>query len=201
MRCHQCERPAIYCMEGKNLCLACTDKLQSIADRQQSIVDRQFLQNAAMLNLSLDEMDAVVGLPLAGGRVPVAALAQAMRGRTVLNNIHVTNSTVGVLNTGDLARIDAAITLTKNTEVESIGVQLQKLTQAIVDTSDLDEARKKEMLDLVQSLAEQVVGPQKPSVMKALLKSIEERAQGVAAIFGVLDGLSAAFKLLFGGAP
>src|SRR5215510_10577 len=69
MRCHQCERPAIYCIEGKNLCLECADKLQSIADRQQSIVDRQFLQNAAMLNLSLDEMDAVVGLRLSEGRV------------------------------------------------------------------------------------------------------------------------------------
>jgi hypothetical protein len=176
---------------GPALCLACADKLQSI-------LDRQFIQNAAMMNAALDDMDAAVGMTLPGGRVPVTAIALAMKGKSVLNNIQITNSNVGMLNTGDLARIDAVITLTKNTDVETIGSQIQKLTQSIVNAADVAPAHKKEMLDLVQTLGEQVVGPRKPSVIKALLISIEDRAKGAAAIFSVVQGLSAAIKSLFG---
>lgn len=201
MRCHQCERPAILRMAENSpaLCLACADQAQSIADRQQSIVDRQFLQNAAMLNHALDEMDTIMGgLVQVGGRVPVGEIARAMKGKTILNNINIANSSVGLINTGDLARIDAAITLTKSTDVESIGAQLQRLTQAVLDTSDLGNSQRAEMLDLVQSLAEQVVRERKPSVIGALLKSIEDRAQGLAALVTIVEGLSTAIKNLFG---
>jgi hypothetical protein len=151
-----------------------------------------------MMNLALDDMDAVVGMALPGGRIPVTEIVQAMKGRAVLNNIRVTNSNVGVLNTGDLARIDAVITLTRSTDVEAIGAQLQRLTQTVVDSADIDPNCKKEMLGLIQSLAEQVVGPRKPSVIKALLQSIEERAKGIAAIFSVFQSLATAIKQLFG---
>ena len=192
MRCHQCDRPAIWDTgEGKVLCLDCAEKLQSIQHRQ-------LLFLAAMTDQALDDMDAVVGLPQSGGRIPVREIALAMKGKSVLNNIHITNSSVGVLNTGDLARIDAVITLTKNTNVETIGTQLQKLTQSMVDSSDLEQAQKKELLDLVQALAEQVVGARKPSVIKSLLTSIEDRAKGMAAIFSVVQVLSAAVRGLFG---
>jgi hypothetical protein len=151
-----------------------------------------------MANQAFDDMEAAVGMRLSGGRIPVNEIALAMKGRTVLNNIHITNSNVGLLNTGDLARIDAVIELTKNTDVETIGVQLQKLTQSIVDSPDLEPAQKKELLDLVQELGEQLVRARKPSVINALLTSIEDRAKGMAAIFSVVQALSAAIRGLFG---
>lgn len=159
---------------------------------------RQLLFCAAMANQALDDMDAVVGMRLSGERIPVKEIALAMTEKSVLNNIHITNSSVGVLNTGDLARIDAVITLTKSTDVETIGTQLKMLTQSIVDSPDLNQAQKKEMLDLVETLGEQVVGPRKPSVIKTLLQSIEERAKGIAAIFSVALSLTAAIRGLFG---
>ena len=192
MRCHQCDRPAIWDTgEGKVLCLSCAKELQSMQHRQ-------LLFCAAMANQALDDMDAVVGMRLSGGRMPVKEIALAMTEKSVLNNIHITNSSVGVLNTGDLARIDAVITLTKSTDVETIGTQLKMLTQSIVDSPDLNQAQKKEMLDLVETLGEQVVGPRKPSVIKTLLQSIEDRAKGIAAIFSVAQSLTAAIRGLFG---
>jgi hypothetical protein len=199
MRCHQCERPAIYKIADKVLCLDCADRLQSLADRQQSIIDRQFIQNAAMMNMALDDMDAVAGFLTVGGRIPVREIALAMKGRTVLNNIHIANSNVGVVNTGDLARIDAAITMTKHTDVEAVGAHIQRLTQAILDAAALDQVNKQEMLDVVQTLADQVVRERKPSVIKALVKSLEDRAQGVAALVTIVEGLSKAITNLFGG--
>jgi hypothetical protein len=189
MRCQQCERPAIYRMgdNGPWLCLHC-------ADTMQSIWDRQFMQNAAMLNLAQDEMDAVLGIPSGGGRVPITPLARALQGQRKLNNIHITNSTVGLLNTGDLARIDAAITATMGSDAELIGAQITALTQAIIDTHDLAQTQKEELLDLVESLAEQIVGQRKPTVIRTLLKSIEDRAQGVAALLAIVQTLETWFS-------
>jgi hypothetical protein len=152
-----------------------------------------------MLNLAHDEMDYIVGgIAPSIGRIPVGEIARAMKGKTILNNINIANSSVGLVNTGDLARIDAAITLTKSTDVEAIGAQLQKLTQAILDSKDMGKAQTAQMLDLVQSLADQVVRERKRSVIGALLKSIEDRAQGLAAIVTIVEGLSSAIKILFG---
>jgi hypothetical protein len=139
-----------------------------------------FLQNAAMMNQAMDDMDEISGISLGGGRIPVAALAGAMKSGSVYNNIRISNSTVGVFSTGDLARIDAVITLTKDTDVEAIGETLKNLTQTIIDTRDIDHNAKRELVELIQSLAEQVVGSQgarKPSVIMTLVRGIEERAK------------------------
>src|ERR1700680_2785548 len=142
MSCQQCNRPAMYQVEGTPLCLDCYHKWQSANYMQ-------FLMNAAMMNQSMDDMDEISGIRLGGGRIPVAEMAKAMQKRPVYNNIKISNSTVGVLNTGDLARIDAVITLTKHTDVEGVGEQLKGLTQAIIDSKEFDDAAKKEMIDLI----------------------------------------------------
>jgi|SRR5688572_29938769 hypothetical protein len=201
MRCHQCERPAFYRLteNAPPLCVACADVAQSIEDRRQSIVDRQWLQNAAMLNLSLDEMDAAVGgICPSSGRVPVDAIARVMMGNGTLNNIHVTNSNVGLLNTGNVRKIDAAITIAQGTDADQIAHQLRQLTQAILDVKGLESSRKDSLLELVQSLSDQIVRERKQSVIMALLKSIEDRAQGLAAISTIVEGLTAAIRNLFG---
>jgi hypothetical protein len=153
-----------------------------------------------MMNQAMDQMDSITGLPLReGGRIPVAALAGAMTKGATYNNIHISNSQVGVLSTGDLARIDAVITLTKDTDGETIGKAITALTQALIDSREIDEKSKKELLDLVQSLAEQIVGVRKPSVIMSLLRGIEERAKGYVAISTVIHQFVHVVSSMFGG--
>jgi hypothetical protein len=197
MRCNQCPRPAIYQVSDQRipLCLDCYHKFQTINHMQ-------FLQNAAMMNQALDDMDEISGIASGGGRIPVAEMAKAMQKKApVYNNIRIHNSTVGVLNTGDLARIDAVITLTKDTDVEAVGDKLRALTQAVIDSAELAAESRKEIVDLLQSLSEQVIGSQsqrKPSVIFALMKAIEERAKGVAAISQAATLLGEAIRQIFG---
>jgi hypothetical protein len=100
--------------------------------------------NAAMLNQAQDQMDRMMPIGPPSARIPVAAMAGAFqRGNAVYNNINVTNSQVGVINTGDLAKIDAAITMTAGTDVDAIGRQLRELTQAVVDAADIASEQKK----------------------------------------------------------
>ena len=95
MKCHQCSRPALYQHGGVRLCLDCESK-------RVNIDAVQFLQTASMLNQSLDEMDDIFGGGRSGGRIPIAAIASAMRGNARQNHISISHSTVGAVNTGDL---------------------------------------------------------------------------------------------------
>jgi len=196
MKCHQCDRPALYQIGegGPMLCIDCEHK-------RMSIHNMQFLQAAALMNQSLDDLDAVTGFHTPGGRIPVNAIANAMRSKTTLNNITVTNSTVGSINTGDLARIDAVITLAKGTDADEVGKLVQQLTQSVLDAKEIVPAAKKELLDLIQSLAEQAVGSQgqsKASVAKALFESVEKRVSSISGLAEVVRNLGVALAKLFG---
>jgi hypothetical protein len=193
MKCHQCERPAFYELEGRiRVCLDCYYKINQIHNIQ-------FLQNAAMANQALDDMDMISGMRTVGGRVPIAALAAATRGadRTVYNNIKISQSTVGVINTGDLAKIDAVITLTKETDAEQIGVYLQELTQVILDSQKSTIADRQELIDLIKSLAEQIQSARKKSVTLSLLKGIEERIQTISAAIPVYEKMKPIVEALY----
>src|SRR5262249_20748868 len=104
--------------------------------------------------------------------------------------------------TGDLARIDAVITLTKDTDVEAVGKLLTAFTQAVIDAKDVDKNAKKELIELVQALAEQVVGSQgtrKPSVIMTIVRALEEGAKGMVALAAIGHQLYEVVAKLFGG--
>lgn len=159
----------------------------------------KFLQNAAMMNHAMDQMDAVVPIGWAGDRTPVAEIARAMQKVGTYNNIQITNSQVGVVSTGDLARIDAAITLTKESDVEAIGQRLQAFAQAVLDTSELTHERKKDLIDLVQALSEQIVSQRKEPVIKALGKEIVEKTADAISLSKSALELWEAIRQIFGG--
>lgn len=196
MRCHQCPRPAFYVVgqegeQGVPLCLDCWSKLETVNYRK-------FLMNAAMMNQAADDMDMVTGIPLGGGRIPVAAMARAMQRSNVYNNINVNNSQVGVINTGDLAKIDAAITLSQGSDVEAIATILKSLTETIVRANEIEANSKKELIELITALSEEIVRSKKQSVIMSLLVAIEERAKGLNAVVQLAGALKVAIYGFFG---
>lgn len=172
MPCAQCRKPAFYQVGDQKvpLCLDCWHKFQ-----QANFL--QFLQNAAMMNQAMDDMDEMTGFGPSGGRIPVAALASAMSTKSTYNNISISNSNIGVVNTGDLAKIDAVITLTKDSDADAIGLAIKSLAQAIVDSKEIDKAGKQELIDFVQAIGEQIVGARKKPILFSLFRGLEERAK------------------------
>jgi hypothetical protein len=173
------------------LCLDCWNKLQSAHYMQ-------FLINAAGANQALDDMDMITGFRTPGGRIPVAELARAIVKGPVHNSFKISNSSVGVINTGDLARITAVVDLSKTTEVEDVGQKIQALTQAVIDASDIAANDKRDLIELIEGFAEQTIRSKKPAVALALLKSIEDRARGMVSIHGAVELLISAAHVLFG---
>lgn len=184
MKCHQCERPALFRIgdPGVPVCLDCYAKWSHI-------MNMQFLQNAAMMNQALDDMDMVTGFHTPGGRMPVQALARAMQRSHTLNNFNISGSQIGVLNTGSIQRIDAAITLSQGSDAELIGSQIKALTEAVIGSDGLDSAQKNEVLDLTETLAEEVVGKRKPATINAVMKAITEKVTNVAALVAAAEKL------------
>jgi hypothetical protein len=182
MKCHQCERPAIYKYDGiGGLCLAC-------AKTHDEIMFRQFLLNAAAANQALDDMDAISGIATGGGRYPIAALAAAaMRNQVTTNSISISGSSVGVVSTGDLAKIDAIITITEGSDAEELGRALKQLTEGVLAANELAADAKKEIVELISSLSEQVTGRRSKSVMGSILKGIDERVKSINAIWSLYD--------------
>ena len=174
------------------LCLSCYAKWSHI----QSM---QFLQNAAMMNQAMDHMDMVTGLPSTKGRLPVQALARAMQKGHTLNNFTISQSQIGVLNTGSIEKIDAAITLSRGSDVELIGEELKALTEAVIQSAELDQSEKNDVLDLTETLSEEVVGKRKPATIGAIMKGITEKVKGAAALAGAAEKLRKALEALLGG--
>ncbi|WP_152493269.1 hypothetical protein [Roseovarius sp. THAF27] len=158
-----------------------------------------FLQNAAMMNNALDHMDMVTGIPSSGGRLPVQALAKAMQRSHTLNNFNISQSQIGVLNTGSIERIDAAITLSKGSDSQLVGDQLKTLTDAVVQSEELSDDQKNEVLELTESLAEEIVGKRKPATIKAVMKAITEKVSSTTSLVGAADKLWDAIRDLFTG--
>jgi hypothetical protein len=193
MRCQQCDRPAFYQVgdAGIPLCIHCWSILEETNFRAS-------LMNAAMMNQAADDMDSIMGIGQMAGRIPVAAIAQAFRRGSVYNSINVSNSQIGVINTGDLAKIDAAITMTAGSDADAVGRQLKALAEAIIEAKDVESETKKELIELLQGISEQVVSGRKKSVVSSLLKAVEERAKGLNAIIQLVASLRAGIAQLFG---
>jgi hypothetical protein len=174
------------------LCLDCQHKFSQIANLD-------FLKQAALLNHALDEMDSVLPIPPFSGRMPVAEIARAMQKAPTFNNISVANSQIGILNTGHIQKIDAAITLTQGSDAQVVGEHIQALTEAVAKASELDDGAKREIIELIEGVATEVVGPRKQPVITALMKDITARVNDIATLAGASYALWEAIKHIIGG--
>src|SRR4051812_47436219 len=99
--CAQCSNTAFYRIgDGKEaaaLCLPCLSIYEGIQFRE-------WLKHAAMLNHASAEMDNMLGgIGGLSPKIPVEAIARAASMAKTYNNITISSSNVGVLNTGNLA--------------------------------------------------------------------------------------------------
>jgi hypothetical protein len=195
MQCCQCQRPAYWMVGPKAdtpLCLSCSAILEHIQTMQ-------FLKSAAMMNDANHQMDMMVGgLGPPHKPIPVSEIARAMTKASTFNNINITNSKVGVVNTGNLARINAAIEITKGQPTEEFGARLKDLTEAITNTAEGDDETKKALSELTKAIADQVLVERSPSaaVIGALFDRLVSASGGLTRILAAAEQLKHAWQNL-----
>lgn len=199
MKCSQCDRPAVYQVAPNIvLCLPCYAQAQDIELRQEELNFRKALYNAAMINRAEQDIAAVVGMPVPQqDLIPVAAIANATTRISRMTNITVTGSQIGVLNAGDLAKIDAVVTITKGSDAEQLGLAIKALTEAVIQTQDIAADTKKEIGELLAALTEQISGKRSKSVAMQVLKGVEERTKGINAVWSLVEHVGTLLSDLF----
>ncbi|SRR5712692_1928128 len=173
--CSQCGKPAVVLMGDHPVCVDCNLK---IAQANQ-IRDRMLRQRH---NDLIAQAEAVTGLY---GVIPRYDLAEPVihHGPITLHNIKVDGSVVGVINTGDVERIDSALTnieMSGNAELQKV---LREFTQAVLNQQGMDTLLRNEILEQLAVLTSQVTLPtheRKHGVVKAILK------EGLAHVSSVL---------------
>jgi hypothetical protein len=196
MRCAQCSNSAFYRIgNGKGetaLCLSCLSIYEGIQFRE-------WLKSAAMMNHASESMDAMLGgLGGPSPRIPVEAIARTASMATTYNNISISNSNVGVVNTDNLARIDAAITMSQGTETEEFGARLKDLTEAVLSDAAISRDLKQQMIEVTQAISDQAIGSKKPSaiVVSTLFGQLKQLAGDVTIIAGAAEKLHEAWTHL-----
>ena len=167
--CGNCGKPAIVLLDGYPVCIDCKWK----HDSSQWM---QFAQNAAMFNLAAAEMDAVVSI---GPPTPTIQIPKPPVPPINYNNqsVSVTGGNVGAINFGNVDEIKVNLQSLVETGSPDIVEPLTKLTDAILNAQDADDATKNELLEQIATLtdlAKSKPEERKPGVVKALFSGITQ---------------------------
>jgi hypothetical protein len=170
------------------LCLDCYVKVAHISQQQIENAERQ-------MNYLSDEMDAMFGVGPIGPRFPPRP-APVYVGGTRLNNIHVSNSVIGTLNTGTIGSVDQSISALIQTAQAEVAQALKELTEAVAKSADLTINQKDEVLEALSVIAREAATPatqRKKSVARTLItqaasvtKSAADIAQATVALWPIV---------------
>ena len=196
MKCANCTKLAIYAVgeEGHEvpLCLDCYIRLGHVKLREMEMLERQS-------NFLIGQMEAISGVYGVVPRYPERRMT-IQSGAVTLNNIHVTNSEIGVLNTGAVQTIDSTLTILKSEGNIALATALQALSEAVIKADDLTNTQKNDTLELIGTMSEEAVIPKakrKLAVIKAMLSQTASTLTGVASVANALEAVKAAIESLF----
>lgn len=197
-KCYNCGKPAMYLVgpEGKEvpLCLDCNLKHVQLLAIKNEQLEKQ-------LNYLTDEMEFALGLPRMSPRYPQRQVKILQGGKIVLNNIQVSESNIGVLNTGDLEIVDSAITvLNQDASTREVSSAIFKLANAIAGSSELPPEKKNEAMEILGVIASEATVPKekrRDRVVRRLLSALPTVIQTVASLIQIWQSVEPIIKPYF----
>ena len=184
MRC-SCGRPAQVRVENSEtgevygyLCMDCSLK----DDQARSL---EFQRDMALLDMLGQQFNAVAGMDIAPRlRIPPPA-PHIHTGAMMQNNIKVSNSTVGAINTGQIQNLKVALSDIRQSGDAATADAMTRFASAVLSANDANEAVKNELLEHLDCLAEQMAkapSERSQSVMKTVLGGIKVVATTVGSL-------------------
>lgn len=175
MKCYQCSNSAMYIVTEKEipLCLDCFLKFSQIQQQELESHER-------MMNYLSDQICATVGLPGGGPRFP-ARPRPIQIGGVKLNNISVSNSVVGTINTGSIGTIDQSISALVQCGEPELADAMKELSEAILQSNDLTRNQVNELIEILSVVAKETATP-KEVRRNTVIASLLERATKITAL-------------------
>lgn len=192
--CTQCGlKPPILVREGGHLlCVDCNLKFVQAFQIQQH-------ESAKMINHLHEMAEARLGLT---GVFPRIQTSEPIihSGALTFNNISVEGSVVGAINTGELHKLDLAMTDISASGNPMLAGHLQALTQAVVNSPDIPDDQKNEAVEILSYLSSQAVLPKdqrKSSIGKTVLSKLETLLNTSASVTTLLSLVLPHLRALF----
>jgi hypothetical protein len=138
---------------GLPLCVDCNLKFQ----QAQALIHQR---HATMVNFLLGEAESVVGLPGLYTRMEIPKPTNIRTGPMTFNNITVSKSVVGAINTGSIQELDVAMDQVRVGGYPEVAGALKLITQAVLDAQDLTPKSKNEILEHLSFVGTQATLPQ-----------------------------------------
>jgi hypothetical protein len=191
--CGNCGKPAIVLLGNYPACIDCKYK----HDMGQWM---QFAQHASMVNFAAAEMDAVVGI---GPPTPTIQIPRPPVPPINYNNqtVSISGGSVGAINFGNVRDIQVNLQSLVESGSPDIVEPLTKLTDAILNAQDAEDAAKNELLDQIatlMALANSKPEERKPGVVKALFSGIKQGAGAISSAVGAWEAVEPLLKGHFG---
>jgi hypothetical protein len=136
-----------------------------------------------MMNFLMQQVGEISGFPQAVP-YPDTPIVQDF-GAKMFHNVHVSNSTIGVVNTGNIESVDVAITALRNHGSANVAEAFRNLSQALLDSTDVPRATRDEALQLLDAIASESVLPaerRRAAVARPLLTRLKEIVGPIASL-------------------
>jgi hypothetical protein len=169
MKCYQCHNPAMFLVTEKEipLCLDCNLKFVQMIARQNEMHERE-------INYLSDYMDSIVGVSAGAPRFPERKSVHV--GGVSLNNIRVDNSTIGVINTGNMETVDLSVSALAQEGQADLAAALTNLTNAVLSNNDIHIDIKNQIVEILSIISSEATAPpekRRNSVAETLLSHLE----------------------------
>jgi len=161
----------------------------------QKIHSNNAILAMAFSNYFSDEADELVGLRTSA-RFNVGELVlqqNAQQKQTlplVINNINVSNSTIGTLNTGTIKRLDETMNCLKSTDQNEVYHVSKPFIETILNDANIDTQTKNELIETISLLISQIPLKQEDRKTGLLKASFEFVKQKVTTLLPVVANLA-----------
>lgn len=166
------------------------------------IFQRGIARNVEMLreemNHTMDHVDAMFGIPL-GPRYPTKRPVIVSGGTVNNNRIAISNSQIGILNTGNINSLNQTIGALYSSSQQDLAQKIKVFSESVLKDESFGDDQRKVILESLDTVTKELLqeqGSRKGSVAKLLLKSISETVQfgaNSATLWQALSPLLAAF--------
>lgn len=192
-KCSQCSKPAFVILgDGVPLCLDCYERFEAINQRQINTLSEEY-------NILADMMEMATGVY---GVVPRYKISKPIiqKNNTVYNNINIDRSIIGVINSGDVKRIDVAIDNIKYNGDEELANSLKSFTEAVIKDNDINDEIKNSILENIAFLSAQAnlhKENRQKGIIKIVLNGLKDLIVSSAALVTLWQGLQVILQNIF----
>ena len=155
--CNQCGKPAVQEFNGNPLCVECLSKLSAVFHKQEEIRQREMMILMQQAEAVEAEMFETVGLTPPAKKYDFSHLRPP--DSYTFHNIQVSDSIVGSVNSGNVEKINVAMTNISGSGNPEFANALKELTESVLQHKDISEAQRQEIIENLAFISEQAERP------------------------------------------